>query len=161
MICDLKIGLQHTRQRPRLIESLKKDFRSRVFHPGSNKSLQNFRANGLFAHRLVRLTRYMFEDVSHTWIFPCKYFSRLFFDVTVLLHFWYQQVCSVNNRKVFSVNCSCEKAPPKPHRCVSIAGVSTQNIISVYISAVKALRELDPSGVVMEMVLEPCTTYLT
>jgi len=53
------------------------------------------------------------------------------------------------------------ESPPKPRRCVSIAGVSTQNIISVYISAVKALRELDPSGVVMEMVLEPCTTYLT
>nr|XP_002124151.1 anaphase-promoting complex subunit 2 [Ciona intestinalis] len=72
-IQDLKLCLQHTRQRPRLIDSLKNDIRNRVLHPG----------------------------------------------------------------------------------------VSTQNIITVYISAVKALRELDSTGVVMEMVLEPCTTYLT
>ncbi|CAK8674965.1 unnamed protein product [Clavelina lepadiformis] len=70
---ELKFCLQHTRQRPCLIESLKNDITNRVLHPG----------------------------------------------------------------------------------------VSTQNIITVYIAAVKALRELDLSGVVMEMVLEPCTTYLT
>ena len=70
---DLKLCLQHTRQRPCLIKSLKNDITNRVLHPG----------------------------------------------------------------------------------------VSTQSIISVYISAVKALRELDVSGVVMEMVLESCTEYLT
>ena len=70
---DLKLCLQHTRQRPALIKSLKNDIANRVLHPG----------------------------------------------------------------------------------------VSTQSIISVYISAVKALRELDISGVVMEMVLESCTEYLT
>nr|XP_039257571.1 anaphase-promoting complex subunit 2-like [Styela clava] len=39
-------------------------------------------------------------------------------------------------------------------------GVCTEDIITMYISAVKALRLLDPSGVVMEIVLEGYTKYL-
>lgn len=39
-------------------------------------------------------------------------------------------------------------------------GVCTEDIITMYISAVKALRLLDPSGVVMEIVLERYTKYL-
>ena len=39
-------------------------------------------------------------------------------------------------------------------------GTKTQFIIQVYISTVKALRNLDPSGVVLEIVLEPMQKYL-
>ena len=41
-----------------------------------------------------------------------------------------------------------------------LPGTKSQNIIQAYISTVKVLRQLDPSGVVMEMVLEPCSNYL-
>jgi len=40
------------------------------------------------------------------------------------------------------------------------SGVKSQTIIEAYISAVKALRELDDTGVVMEIVLQPCSNYL-
>jgi len=39
-------------------------------------------------------------------------------------------------------------------------GTKTQFIIQAYISTVKALRDLDPSGVVLEIVLEPVQKYL-
>ena len=39
-------------------------------------------------------------------------------------------------------------------------GTDTSKIISVYVSAIKALRQLDPSGVTLESVSEPVRAYL-
>lgn len=42
----------------------------------------------------------------------------------------------------------------------SIAGVHTSDIITVYISAIKALRELDPSMVILQVACQPIRKYL-
>ncbi|KAG8536503.1 hypothetical protein GDO81_026218, partial [Engystomops pustulosus] len=39
-------------------------------------------------------------------------------------------------------------------------GVNTSDIITLYISAIKALRELDPSMVILEVACEPIRKYL-
>lgn len=43
---------------------------------------------------------------------------------------------------------------------LSIAGVHTSDIITVYISAIKALRELDPSMVILQVACQPIRKYL-
>ena len=43
---------------------------------------------------------------------------------------------------------------------VPTAGVNTCDIITLYISAIKALRVLDPSRVVLEVACEPIRRYL-
>lgn len=40
------------------------------------------------------------------------------------------------------------------------AGVNTCDIITLYISAIKALRVLDPSMVILEVACEPIRRYL-
>lgn len=40
------------------------------------------------------------------------------------------------------------------------SGVNTSDIITLYISAIKALRELDPSMVILEVACEPIRKYL-
>lgn len=40
------------------------------------------------------------------------------------------------------------------------AGVHTSDILTVYISAIKALRELDPSMVILQVVSQPIRKYL-
>lgn len=42
----------------------------------------------------------------------------------------------------------------------SPVGVNTSDIITLYISAIKALRELDPSMVILEVACEPIRKYL-
>ena len=44
---------------------------------------------------------------------------------------------------------------PKP-----LVGVNTCDIITLYISAIKALRVLDPSMVILEVACEPIRRYL-
>lgn len=44
--------------------------------------------------------------------------------------------------------------------CPSPVGVNTSDIITLYISAIKALRELDPSMVILEVACEPIRKYL-
>lgn len=46
------------------------------------------------------------------------------------------------------------------HSFLSLAGVNTSDIITLYISAIKALRELDPSMVILEVACEPIRKYL-
>ena len=41
-----------------------------------------------------------------------------------------------------------------------ILGVDTTNILTAYIAAIRALRVLDPSGVLLEIVCEPVRKYL-
>lgn len=43
---------------------------------------------------------------------------------------------------------------------LSITGVHTSDIITVYISAIKALRELDPSMVILQVACQPIRKYL-
>lgn len=43
---------------------------------------------------------------------------------------------------------------------LSVAGVHTSDIITVYISAIKALRELDPSMVILQVACQPIRKYL-
>ena len=40
------------------------------------------------------------------------------------------------------------------------AGVHTSDILTVYISAIKALRELDPSMVILQVACQPIRKYL-
>lgn len=40
------------------------------------------------------------------------------------------------------------------------SGVHTSDILTVYISAIKALRELDPSMVVLQVACQPIRKYL-
>lgn len=49
-----------------------------------------------------------------------------------------------------------------PHRWPSLLaiGVNTCDIITLYISAIKALRVLDPSMVILEVACEPIRRYL-
>lgn len=42
----------------------------------------------------------------------------------------------------------------------SISGVHTSDILTVYISAIKALRELDPSMVILQVACQPIRKYL-
>lgn len=46
------------------------------------------------------------------------------------------------------------------HSFLLLAGVNTSDIITLYISAIKALRELDPSMVILEVACEPIRKYL-
>ena len=39
-------------------------------------------------------------------------------------------------------------------------GVNTADILTAYISAIRALRMLDPSGVLLELVCDPVRKYL-
>ena len=39
-------------------------------------------------------------------------------------------------------------------------GVNTQDILTAYVSAIRALRILDPAGVLLELVCEPVRSYL-
>ncbi len=41
-----------------------------------------------------------------------------------------------------------------------ISGVNTNDILTAYINAIKALRVLDPSGVLLDLVCEPVRKYL-
>lgn len=41
-----------------------------------------------------------------------------------------------------------------------VAGVHTADIITLYISAIKALRELDPSMVILQLACQPIRRYL-
>lgn len=41
-----------------------------------------------------------------------------------------------------------------------ISGVHTSDILTVYISAIKALRELDPSMVILQVACQPIRKYL-
>ena len=41
-----------------------------------------------------------------------------------------------------------------------IPGVNTADILTAYISGIRALRVLDPTGVLLELVCEPVRTYL-
>ena len=41
-----------------------------------------------------------------------------------------------------------------------ISGVNTNDILTAYISAIRALRVLDPTGVLLELVCEPVRRYL-
>lgn len=40
------------------------------------------------------------------------------------------------------------------------SGVHTSDILTVYISAIKALRELDPSMVILQVACQPIRKYL-
>ena len=40
------------------------------------------------------------------------------------------------------------------------AGVNTVDILTAYISAIRALRALDPAGVILELVCDPVRRYL-
>lgn len=42
----------------------------------------------------------------------------------------------------------------------SFSGVHTSDILTVYISAIKALRELDPSMVILQVACQPIRKYL-
>ena len=42
----------------------------------------------------------------------------------------------------------------------NFVGVNTGDILTAYISAIRALRVLDPSGVLLELVCEPVRKYL-
>lgn len=45
--------------------------------------------------------------------------------------------------------------------CVHLSsGVHTSDILTVYISAIKALRELDPSMVILQVACQPIRKYL-
>lgn len=44
--------------------------------------------------------------------------------------------------------------------CPCAAGVHTSDIITVYISAIKALRDLDPSMVILQVACQPIRKYL-
>lgn len=49
---------------------------------------------------------------------------------------------------------------PSPLMSSSSVGVNTCDIITLYISAIKALRVLDPSMVILEVACEPVRRYL-
>lgn len=50
---------------------------------------------------------------------------------------------------------------PNPYHCLFLLpGVHTSDIITVYISAIKALRELDPSMVILQVACQPIRKYL-
>lgn len=44
--------------------------------------------------------------------------------------------------------------------CGPSSGVHTSDILTVYISAIKALRELDPSMVILQVACQPIRKYL-
>lgn len=51
--------------------------------------------------------------------------------------------------------------PPVPFSPPDLtSGVHTSDILTVYISAIKALRELDPSMVILQVACQPIRKYL-
>lgn len=67
-----------------------------------------------------------------------------------------QTACWGRGAQIWWPSWSCRhRQPPLP-----AVGVNTCDIITLYISAIKALRVLDPSMVILEVACEPVRRYL-
>ena len=44
--------------------------------------------------------------------------------------------------------------------CSVVVGVNTRDILTFYVSAIRALRVLDPAGVLLDLVCQPVRAYL-
>lgn len=134
---DLKFCLDRTSQRQQLLTSLKSAFETRLLHPGKINELKIEWINSVAFRAL-----YLYKIVLYCWYsfhsYLRKYISRLISNSTCIILYIF---CPLN---VFVIS----------------SGVHTSDIITVYISAIKALRHLDPSMVILQVACQPIRKYL-
>lgn len=143
---DLKYCLERTDQRPQLLVSLKAALETRLLHPG-----RAWEGSGSFSAALG----------GRGSTPPCEDRATLQYGLRG------QCLRSRGSRGAVAVGsaghlagASVSVSPCCSGSPVPTAGVNTCDIITLYISAIKALRVLDPSMVVLEVACEPIRRYL-
>lgn len=165
---DLKYCLERTDQRQQLLVSLKAALETRLLHPGTGRPPIDFRAQN---------RRRRVQSPSHLQALGGggkEQFWGALGGVGLVVGWcpsprhrllaggvWWlrSRACS---RLALQISwlAGATLVLPSPQPPVPAAGVNTCDIITLYISAIKALRVLDPSMVILEVACEPVRRYL-
>ena len=93
---------------------------------------------------------------------PTRHFVCIFVNPVFQLSTAKNEINLFNNHILIVAPVTFAPAGAMTHSAefLYFAGVNTVDILTAYISAIRALRALDPAGVILELVCDPVRRYL-